>query len=1284
MLIVSAFIASAVPAAVFDSPVTGNAAAVRYEVKLGMLQDVENWNPLNPELVSDYVMVYLMFSVLFQYSEDWTGPVNDLATDHYQVNNPNGTMSTYINITQNAYFRNKVNPSDTSHPLTAEDVRYSIQLVLDHPGGAWDEYLTNITAVEALDSDTVHIMTDFPKSTLIDNLVWIPILPKYQWSAYRDNQILTAKSPAELIGSGPFMFNNTQDGYWYRFDRAANYHGAVDYPVGTPDPNGDRVVKVDGLLYTVYTEPSGMVLDMNSGSLDAIDLAGSPNLYLNELGQGNSYITKFATQEMGIIDIAVNAIPMEFRSGAYATGNELLLDPIVRQAIGMTLNKQEIADTIMFGLAGTADSVLSPGYWHKDITNELTYDPAGARALLLANGYADNNGDGVLEATATAYPVQQGWASAGSPLSFRLTAPDTDPVYDSIGRNWVSWAAPAGIDFNYLLKTEKTMIFNDWYQADYDIWVWAWYWGPEPLSNLGVWQTKQIRKGGDNCQMPMGDWWYMVDTKARLGYSSFDENYSKAQREFDPVTKKAIIDLLQQQIHDSWTELPPIYPVGLWGVSEKRFTGWGNWTQHIGRSFESDLPWLWFDVTPLVGVNMNPEFDTPVKPTYQIILGDSETFTITVHDPEGDPLTVTWDFGDGSPTKSNSSTIGTSSPTTFTQDYTYTALSPAGSYFELVVNVSDGNLGNNAIGRAHVYVIPHQETVPQLTFPILSDPIDRAYVDQLVTWTAGAMDAESGGPDGFGLQFTWAWNDGAYNISIHKPTVNSTEVMDTATHAWSVPSTAGTYDVELFVWDGSELPGHNVSLGVIPFEVIVNEPPTDPIISNITANRNVLVSCVATSSDPDPDILRFTWEWDDGTFDVTEATVAPGTTAVSMVDHTWSAAGTYPVTVYVDDLTGDAGHNVSASIDVVILNTVAAAPPSALLLLPRPEFSSPDEVVTLNASAVDTNTDTMTFYIEFGDGNVSSADTVGGTTSRQYIDFTHAYADEGSYKVTLWADDGDAGHNMSTNATVVVTANSPPWLILSSEASAYYNRTFILTPARVRDNDSDTLQVWYDWGDGTNISAGSAAPLYQGNHTYTSMTNKTVTVYVDDGTGLDGHNVSGTIVVSMNENLRPTIVGTVTVSPAKALYSPDEEIKLNITVKDYEGDLVNITVDFGDGTDPVAIRNISIAANTPITRNVTHAFEKGRDAAYTITVTVDDGLMPFHSIKEWDSTTVSVSVEPEEKSNLWLYIGIGLVVAVIAALLVLFLLMKRKKGEKKPEAGEGMEGMAPPEPPPNP
>jgi hypothetical protein len=84
---------------------------------------------------------------------------------------------------------------------------------------------------------------------------------------------------------------------------------------------------------------------------------------------------------------------------------------------------------------------------------------------------------------------------------------------------------------------------------------------------------------------------------------------------------------------------------------------------------------------------------------------------------------------------------------------------------------------------------------------------------------------------------------------------------------------------------------------------------------------------------------------------------------------------------------------------------------------------------------------------------------------------------------------------------------------------------------------------------------------------------------------------------------------------------------------------------------------------------------------------VDDGLMQFHSIKEWNSATVSVPVEKEEGKggNLALWAAIGAAI-IIAALLLLLLFMRRRKGEEKPEKKTkdkgGMEGMKPPEAPP--
>jgi len=1286
-MLVVVLVSSAVPFMVPEASVTENASAAGpYVVKMGMLQDVLMWNPMAIDLVSEWIMTYLIYSVLFQYDEDWGGPVNDLATGYYQVPNPvRGNMTTYINITQNAYFRSAAahDQYSVTNKTTAVDVKFSIETVMNHPGGAWDEYVKGITGINVTGTYQVAIDTEFEKATLIDNLVWIPIIPKYIWENVPKGQVLANVDPAWLVGSGPFLYDgpNSTIGSWYSFRKAPNYHAATDYPAG--DPRGERVIDFDGLLYNIYTAANNAVFDMNSGALDAVEISGSTSLFLEELGAGDPYIKKYVTKENGIIDVAINAIPMEFRRGAYGGGNPLLLDPIVREAIMKTLNKTSIANIQMFGLPAIADSVLPTPYWYKDIDPEVAYNPAAAKALLQANGYnRDLDGDGILEATATAYPVVQGWADVGDELSFRLRVPDTDPTYDIVAKTWVGWADDGGILLNYDGPTrEDIMVSQDWYQADYDIWVWAWYWGPEPLSNLAVWKTDQIKVGGDNCQMPMGPWWYnAANSSTGVAYSAYDENFSAAERISDPVEKKAITDKLQQWIYDSHTELPPIYPAGLWAVSEKRFTGWGNWTEHIGRTFESDLLWTWFDLVS-TGVNMPPEYDNRLQPYYQIVLGDSQTFTVTVHDPEGDPLTATWDFGDGN-TSTNSSSTGTQNPTVFTKVYTYSSLALPPDGITLTLNVSDGNTGNNAIIRSTVYVIPAPDRVPELTFPVLDDPIGEAYVNEPVSWTAGARDAESGGSDGFGLQFTWDWDDGTFNVSHYQPTVNNTEVMDNVTHAWTVPTPVSSYEVFLYVWDGSGLPGHNVSFGPFIYDVLVNQPPSIPVISSITANRGVSVNCLATSSDPDGDTLRFTWHWDDGTYNVTEATAGPDEMVVSMVDHTWPASGSFLVEVFVDDLTGTVGHNVTSSITATISNPGVNVAPSSLGLIPSPQAPYPGEMIVFNASAVDTSLDPLTLTVVFGDGNQSTTAITTGVPTRVYADFQHAYELEGDYVVELWADDGQ-GHNVSISITMTVTENQAPWLILPSSASAYYNVTFTLTPARVRDNDTDTLTVWYDWGDG-NWSASSGPPLYNASYIFDTMADKTVTVYLDDGTSLPGHNISKTVIVSMNENLRPNFEGAITLSPAKDLYAADEVITFSITVKDYEGDWLNVTVDFGDGTN-TTLDPFKPEPNNATTVMVNHSYSEGADDPYVVTVTVEDGLMQFHSLKEWNFATVSVPVEKEEGKGgdlaIWAALGVAI---IVVALILLLLFMKRRKGEEKPSSKDtgGMEGMKPPVEPP--
>ncbi|MEY3862494.1 MAG: hypothetical protein RIR60_860, partial [Pseudomonadota bacterium] len=73
-------------------------------------------------------------------------------------------------------------------------------------------------------------------------------------------------------------------------------------------------------------------------------------------------------------------------------------DVRVRQAINYAIDKQEIIDGVLLGLGEPVASPYKPGTrWSNPKLKPYPYDPNKARALLREAGFADTNGDGILE-----------------------------------------------------------------------------------------------------------------------------------------------------------------------------------------------------------------------------------------------------------------------------------------------------------------------------------------------------------------------------------------------------------------------------------------------------------------------------------------------------------------------------------------------------------------------------------------------------------------------------------------------------------------------------------------------------------------------------------------------------------------------------------------------------------------------------------------------------------------------------------------------------------------------
>jgi ABC-type transport system substrate-binding protein len=1277
---------SAIPMVADESPVeTVSAAENDGYVRIGWLSTVVNWNPLAIEMVEDYVVCYLIHSSLWTYDQDWNGPVNDLATGYSFDVHPNGSMTTTINITDTAYFRNAANIDDKSHPLTADDVAFSLNLMKANEGGAFDWYLQEVSDIQVVSEYTISLWTPYQKATLIDDLTLLPIVPRYVWEGIKNP--LANMNPEELVGSGPFVYETMLKDSWYRFKRAPtdSYHGAADYP-GVRDVDEG----INGILYTVYSDMPGLATAMNAGVEDTVVVTGSVPTFVDSIGGSSASVNiiKAAVQENGITDIAFNAIPEIFRTQTYCTGNPLLLDPIVRKAIMMTLDKDFINETLLKGLGTLGDSVVDPGFWHKDIDNELPFDPAAASAMLDTNGWNMGPNDYYV-ATDQAYGVQMDFFEVGTELSgIRCQAPDTDPTYGFAAQDWQGKAKLAGIGLVSTVESEITMINQAWYKADYDIWIWHWGWGPEPLGGaLSCWLTETMVAGGDNCQMPMGEWWvhsgnystspyinasmieeFDMTNDSFYGFSSFDQNFSLAMHTLDVDDRKVIVDRLQQMVYESYTENPPYYDLGLYAYTDYRFDNWGDWRTHNGLNICSDLLWVWFQLEPVT--NRAPKFIVSPDDVYTAYVDETEDFAVAVSDEEGDALWVNYSYGDGTEPDQYFLDGDTTAVTYVNSSHIYTVAAVGAESLVLSVSLTDMFEGRIYYKNATVEVQGEYDEPPQFISGGVTYDVDPpAYIDTPVTWSVSAKDPD-GGTQGTDLKFTWDWGDYTYSVDTKTDIEDGVAVTSTQTHTWTTPN---TYTVKVSVYDnvGLETSEHNVSV-TVDYEVIVNQPPADPIIQTIYGVPGDDTVCVARSSDADIEELTFTWEWDDGTFTVDPLTpTLAGETLTSEVTHVWDVAGTYPVTVWVDD--GMPGHNVSASIDAVI--STDNSPPSAFILVATPSPVLVDVETTFNASAWDANGDALIMTVDFGDGNLSSAVTAGGVTTRQYVEFVHTYELADTYNVTVYAEDAD--YNESASFDIVVsepTGNAAPEIQFPTSFSALYNVPRDYAPLLVTDDDGDALSVWYDWGDETAMTpGGDPADDYAATHTYTDIGTFALALHVDDG---NGHNVTKNATVSVYEANEGPAVETIAFAPVQAEYEIGQSISFVVTVSDLEGDNVTVVIEFGDGTTDE--ETVDLEAKTDRDVTFTHAYDAAGD--YVVNATADDGM--DHSDPTLTRVSKELTVAPEGGISLVLVAGIAIL--LIALVVAAMLLMKRKKGKGTPEALHGMEGMASAEEPPPP
>jgi len=621
---------------------SGRPPAVTRALRIGVSgQDAATLNPNSMTLSLEFIIVYNVYSTLLTRD----GRYNVVGGLAYSWAVADDDITWTFHLAPNAFFTDPANAGDRSHPVTADDVLFSYDLVAVHDGSILNSYVSEVVSVTKVDSLTVRIVTTEPFAAIDSMLTAIPIFPKYVWQNITDP---VANSPAIPIGSGALYYdtNSALTSGPIILRRNPNYYGDAQYCAFS---------RPDEVRFIFFTSAGQMASSFTSGSddLDVIYNVPAP-VYLSGLTPGTGQVIQKRAVAGGFVgEISLNQITPGIRSlypdYQAGTSNPWLRNDTVRRAVAMSIDRAAIVRYAYLGLATVADTLVpASNPWHYTIPSAdlIPFDTAAARKLLNDAGW--NYTSTGAPAISTTTPLYL--AGGTNPLQFHFYTPDSHTEFAVASANITTWLGQTGIqtlDSNnqtvpgYEVKSLNAM--NDvWFAADFDMWLWDWIFSPVSDPSTDVLQVQTTDAIPDT-----SDSWY--------SNSTYDDLYNQSLVTIDPVARRALTDEMQRMLYDYAAYILPYYAQDLYATTSSVGYGYGwenfgDWNEQPGLVPDSDNPSLWFRIYP----RDNPAPTISSFPSVTGSAGTATTILVTATDSNDASLSYTWDFGDDSATQTTS------------------------------------------------------------------------------------------------------------------------------------------------------------------------------------------------------------------------------------------------------------------------------------------------------------------------------------------------------------------------------------------------------------------------------------------------------------------------------------------------------------------------------------------------------------------------------------------------------------------------------------------------------
>jgi len=331
-----------------------------------------------------------------------------------------------------------------------------------------------------------------------------------------------------------------------------------------------------------------------------------------------------------------------------------------------------------------------------------------------------------------------------------------------------------------------------------------------------------------------------------------------------------------------------------------------------------------------------------------------------------------------------------------------------------------------------------------------------------------------------------------------------------------------------------------------------NNPPNVPSTPSgpTTGYSGASYSFSTSTTDPDGDQVKYTFDWNDGT---TSATGLQPSGSTGSLSHTWNRQGEYHVWVKATDSKG-ASSDWSSPLTITIKNRSPNTPniPSG----PATGYTSTSYTFTTSATDPDGNQLKYTFNW------TGSYTTTGFFASGSTASASHTWSQPGTYSINVMATDSDGANSSWSSPVTINIENAPPNTPArpSGTTSCTPNSSYEYS-VYASDPDDENVHCVFDWGDGATMvtPAQSSGSLFKASHTWGRLGTFSVKVKAIDSAGKESP-------WSQPTTVEVKLPSTITIATSLSAVARGEKLAVNGSINPPHASVVTLTYRKPDGS----------------------------------------------------------------------------------------------------------------------